>query len=41
MRERARMEQGQPARVTLEALVALDAEAQALGDSIASESRCS
>ena len=31
MRERARMELGQPARVTLEALTALDAEAQRLG----------
>jgi tetratricopeptide (TPR) repeat protein len=31
MRERARMEQGQPARVTLEALMALDAEAKRLG----------
>ncbi|HET9929439.1 MAG TPA: tetratricopeptide repeat protein [Polyangiaceae bacterium] len=31
MRERARMELGQPARVTLEALTVLDAEAQRLG----------
>ena len=31
MRERARMELGQPARVTLDALVALDAEAKRLG----------
>ena len=31
MRERARMEQGQPARRTLEALVALDADAKSLG----------
>src|SRR6185295_5111738 len=31
MRERARMEQGQPARVTLDALIALDAEAKRLG----------
>jgi tetratricopeptide (TPR) repeat protein len=31
MRERARMELGQPARVTLDALVALDAEAERLG----------
>lgn len=31
MRERARMELGQPARVTLEALVGLDAEANRLG----------
>ena len=32
IRERARMEQGQPARVTLEALAKLDAEALRLGD---------
>jgi GGDEF domain-containing protein/tetratricopeptide (TPR) repeat protein len=32
IRERARMEQGQPARVTLEALSTLDAEAIQLGD---------
>jgi len=31
MRERARMEQGQPARVTLDALIALDADAKRLG----------
>jgi tetratricopeptide (TPR) repeat protein len=31
MRERSKMELGQPARVTLEALVALDAEAERLG----------
>jgi tetratricopeptide (TPR) repeat protein len=31
MRERARMELGQPAKVTLDSLVALDAEAQRLG----------
>ena len=31
MRERARMELGQPARVTLDALMALDAEAKRLG----------
>jgi tetratricopeptide (TPR) repeat protein len=31
MRERARMEQGQPARVTLDTLVALEAEAERLG----------
>ena len=31
MRERARMELGQPARVTLDALIGLDAEAQRLG----------
>ena len=31
MRERARMELGQPARVTLDALIVLDAEAQRLG----------
>ncbi|MDB4877094.1 MAG: diguanylate cyclase [Gemmatimonadetes bacterium] len=31
MRERARMELGQPARVTLDALVALDAEAKRIG----------
>jgi len=31
MRERARMEQGQPARITLDALTALDTEAQRIG----------